>query len=114
MTTATTAFDRDSWAKHYAVSHFETDDGICEIHYLPTGSPEREIRLLEVNRLIAVRDSAPLEPIDFGVDRDFPTAHTLMVLDVTPDQWERIKARELTLPDGWLLEAMVTWPKGNA
>lgn len=111
MTTATTTFDRDSWASHYAQSHFETDEGICEIHYLPTGAPDREIRLLEVNRLIAVRESDPLQPIDFGVDRDYPTAHTLLILDVTPDQWERIKNKELNLPESWSLESKVTCSK---
>jgi len=28
----------------------------------------------------------------------------LFVLDVTPDQWERIRQESLSLPQGWSLE----------
>jgi hypothetical protein len=61
-----TTFDRDALARGYARRHLETDSGVEEIHYLPTGAPPREIRFLEVNRLIS--GTTPLEPIDFGVD----------------------------------------------
>jgi hypothetical protein len=50
--TTETAFDRDGQARWYAKRHFETDSGVVEIHYLPTGAQPREIRFLEVNRLI--------------------------------------------------------------
>jgi hypothetical protein len=50
--TTETAFDRDQQAKWYARRHLETDSGVVEIHYLPAGAPPREIRFLEVNRLI--------------------------------------------------------------
>ena len=32
-----------------------------------------------------------MQPIDFGVDIGGEDAHTLMVLDVTPAQWENIR-----------------------
>jgi hypothetical protein len=97
-----TVFDRDRMAARYAKRHRETDAGVVEIYYLPTNAPEREIRFLEVNRLIA--ETTPLEPIDFGVDVGGHDAHTLYVLDVTPEQWEAIRRRELDLPPGWSLE----------
>ena len=104
----TTHFNRDSWATHYASSHLKTDPGIRKVLYLPTEAPEREIRLVEVNELLAVRDEDVGEAIDFGVDRDSPNAHTLKVMDVTPNQWERIQKHELPLPDGWSLLASQT------
>jgi hypothetical protein len=103
-------FVKRDWAHVYARRHRETDPGIREVYYLPTGAQEREIRLLEVNELIAVRESDPLEPIDFGIDRGGANAHTLVVLDVTPAQWEKIKRKELRLPEGWSLDGAVPCP----
>jgi hypothetical protein len=96
------AFDRDGQARWYAKRHLETDSGVVEIHYLPTGAPPREIRFLEVNRLIS--GTTPLEPIDFGVDIGGAEGHTLNVLDVTPAQWDAVRKGELVLPAGWTLD----------
>lgn len=99
----TTQFNRDSWATLYASKHLQTDPGIQKVLYLPSEAPEREIRLVEVNDLLAVRDGDVSEAIDFGVDIESPNGHTLKVLDVTPSQWERIQKDELPLPSGWSL-----------
>ena len=53
----------------------------------------------EVNRSIPELSSP--EPIDFGVGRHGPDAHTLIVLDVTPAQWEAIEQGSMPLPAGW-------------
>ena len=103
--TAESVFDRDRMAKWYASRHLKTDAGVDCIHYLPTNAPAREIRLLEVNRLIS--ESADLEPIDFGVDIGSDNAHTLYVLDVTPAQWDAIDTGLTSLPSGWTLEGSI-------
>ena len=105
----TTQFDRDSMARWYAQEHLKTDPGIISVHYLPKNAGEREIRLIEVNDLIGDRNDEALEAIDFGVDRGMDTAHKLFVLDVTPGQWERIRAREFTLPGNWSLDDAVAY-----
>lgn len=99
--TTEATFDRDELAKAYAERHRKTDPGVEEIYYLPTNAPQREIRFLEVNRLIS--EMTPLEPIDFGVNTGEPDAHTLCVLDVTPAQWRAIRDGELPLPGNWAL-----------
>ena len=91
-------------ARWYAERHLGTDPGIVLVSYLPRYASEREIRLLEVNNLIANRDKDPLEPIDFGVDIGSESAHSLLVPDVTPTQWAKIRADVLALPPGWTLE----------
>jgi hypothetical protein len=100
-------FNRDEMAQWYAQRHLSTDPGIRMVYYLPAGSPEREIRFLEVNELLAVREGDPLEPIDFGVDIGGEDAHTLMVLDVTPAQWDNIRNHTLSLPHGWSLDGAI-------
>ena len=97
-------FNRDEMARRYATRHLRTDPGIATVFYLPAEAPEREIRFVEINELIADRDQDPVEPIDFGVDVGSATAHKLMVVDVTPAQWEKIDRREIPLPRGWSLD----------
>ena len=97
--TTEAVFDRERLARWYAGRHMAIDDAVERILYLPTNAPPREIRFLEINRMIA--ETTPLEPIDFGADAGAPDAHTLLVLDVTPTQWEAISRGEISLPDGW-------------
>ena len=102
-----TQFDRDSMAVWYAQEHLKTDPGIVSVHYLPKNAGEREIRFIEVNRLIGDRNDDVLEPIDFGIDMGTDNAHKLFVLDVTPKQWERMRAHKLSLPGNWSLDGAV-------
>lgn len=101
---STTQFNRDAQAAWYAKQHLRTDPGVVAVYYLPQNADEREIRLVEVNRLIGDRNDRSLEPIDFGVDMGTENAHKLLVLDVTPQQWERIQTGKLALPGDWSLE----------
>ena len=98
--------DRVELAKWYAGRHLEIDPGVERIQFLPKASPPTEIRFVEVNRLIS--DTADLEPIDFGVDIEGAEGHTLVVLDVTPDQWDGLQKGWLKLPAGWTLEGSET------
>lgn len=101
---STTQFDRDSMARWYATQHLNTDPGIRSVYYLPTNAPDREIRFIEINELVADRNDDTLEPIDFGVDMGMESEHKLFVLDVTPGQWERISQGSVPLPHDWSLE----------
>jgi len=108
---STTTFDRDAMAQWYATEHLKTDPGIATVWYLPTGAGEREVRLVEVNELMAERTDDSLEPIDFGVDMGTDTEHKLLVVDITPDQWDRLKSGGVSLPDGWSLDAAISYTK---
>ena len=103
----TTEFDREEMAQWYAKEHLKTDPGIVAVHYLPTNAGEREIRFVEINQFIGERNDDALEPIDFGIDMGMETAHKLYVLDVTPEQWNRIRSQELDLPNNWSLEGAI-------
>ena len=102
-----TQFDRDSMARWYAKQHLKTDPGIRSVYYLPTNAPDREIRFVEINELLADRNDDTLEAIDFGVDTGMESEHKLFVLDVTPGQWVRISESSLPLPPGWSLDGAV-------
>jgi hypothetical protein len=94
-------------ASWYAKEHLKTDPAIVAVYYLPENAGEREIRLIEVNELMGDRNDDAIEPIDFGVDLGTEAAHKLLVVDVTPDQWNRIKAKTIRLPGNWSLENAV-------
>lgn len=76
---------------------------IREVVYLPAGAPGNEIRLLEVNTSASTPADAPPEVLDFGRDRDMPGEHSLLVADISPGQWERIRSGTLAMPPGWQL-----------
>jgi hypothetical protein len=109
----TTQFDRNAMACWYATQHLDTDPGIVAVHHLPRNADEREIRLVEVNNLIADQNDGALEPIDFGVDIGTESAHRLFVLDVTPDQWDRIVAGKLALPAGWSIDGSKSFERNQ-
>jgi hypothetical protein len=94
-------------AAWYAHEHLKTDPGIVSVYYLPTNAEDREIRFIEVNELLGDRNDSLLEPIDFGIDTGAETAHKLLVLDVTPAQFQRILARKLDLPSEWSLDGAI-------
>ena len=104
-----TQFDRDATASWYAQQHLKTDPGIRSVYYLPTNAPDREIRFIEINELLADRNDDALEPVEFGVDTGMESAHQLFVLDVTPGQWDRIRQSLLPLPQGWSLDAAMSF-----
>ncbi len=107
-----TKFNPLEWAAEYAQRHMETDPGICGVYYLPDRAAEREIRLVEVNEIAAIRDEGELEPLEFGFDPAGDDAHTVKILDVSPDQWTRIGRGKLRLPAGWSLDNMRPFHRG--
>jgi hypothetical protein len=103
-------FNRDAHAKWYAKRHAKLDRGVRRIVFLPDGAGDREIRMLEVNDQLIDQAVSALDPLDLAVESTGPDGHTLYVLDVTPNQWERIVAGKLALPSTWSLNGMkVLW-----
>jgi len=84
---STAVYNRDSLAAFYAHEHLKTDVAVKKVIYLPQNSPE-------------------LVPIDFGIDMGQSSSHSLLVVDVTPEEWDAIEKKELAIPDEWSLEEM--------
>ena len=62
--------------------------------------PTTPIKLLEVNA-----DTAPsgVMPLHFGPAPAGGIPYPSVIVEVTPDEFERIRAHELKLPDGWTI-----------
>lgn len=97
-------FDRDRLATWYAMRHLSVDDAIRDVFYLPTDAPDREIRLVEVVDDGVPAETDPLVPVDFGVDIGSDGEHSLLVIDVSVEDWERVKTGDLALPAGWRID----------
>lgn len=103
----------DDEARQLAQRHYELEDGMQQIIQLKqepvaggtrNGQPIEKIGLLEINEYTVPTGVMPLEfaPVPAsGVN--FPT----MILEVTPEEYERIKSKELKLPDGWSMGEMI-------
>jgi hypothetical protein len=100
------------FARWLAQRHMETDAAIEWVVYLPTGAPNNEIRLLEVNRFLHPPDNDVIEPLDFTPDiEDVP--FRVFVADVTRDQWERIQRDpDLLSQVGWQLKDNQIYARG--
>jgi hypothetical protein len=95
--------NRDQVAAWIAKKHLAVDPGITDILYLPGNSPEREIRLVEANSLLAALPDEDVTPVDFGLNVE-GLNFSLLVVDVTPDQWKRIMESKSELPPSWTLD----------
>jgi hypothetical protein len=107
---ATIAFDRDATAAWYAKQHLKVDGGIAEAVYLPKNSGDREIRFLEINEDMLDADDS-LEPVNFGVDMGTGNEHVLWVIDLTPEQYARVREMKLSLPDTWTLDEAIHYTR---
>ncbi len=105
--------DKDEVAKKLAHKHYDIEPGITRIFKL-RDKPEFEelsstpIKLLEVNV-----DTAPsgIMPLYFGPVPSSGIPFPSVIVEVTPEEFERIKVHELELPEGWTIDE--EYPKGN-
>lgn len=104
--------ERDTIAGWVARKHLSADPGVSEVHFLPEGAPRDEIRLVEVSELSSESEDAPLSVVDFGLDVA-DAAFSLIVLDVSRPQLERLRRDPTSLPEGWTWKDSRTWRRGR-
>ncbi len=108
---------KDEVRKKLARAHYASEPAITDIFTVCAdpaneGLPEEPIKLLEVNPNTIPTGIMPLgfDPSPAG-GIPFPS----VIIEVTPEEFERIRRRELDLPDGWQLGPLVprTEPAGG-
>ena len=98
---------RAAFANRLAGEHLEFDKRLSLIVYLPSGAPEDEVRLLEVNAGLYPEPGNPIVPVETTpAINDMP--FRISVADVTPDEWQQIQTNPGLLPPGWSLEGSQT------
>jgi hypothetical protein len=100
---------KDEEALELARKHYEIEPGMTRIFRL-TGSAEVESRPNEPIKLLEINENtvpSGIMPIWFG---PFPAAglhHSSIILEVTPDEFDKIQERRLELPNGWQLADLI-------
>jgi len=94
---------RDESASELAKKHFQVEPGLTRVipfsgsqtFELPTAEP---IKLLEVNT-----NTVPtgIMPLGFGPAPEAGIRLPSVIIEVTPDEFEKIEAKEMPLPKGW-------------
>jgi hypothetical protein len=115
-----TPSDKDTAAEKLARRHYEIEAGVTQIFILEDkaeaavvrGGESRTsdvIRLLEVNR--NTPPSGEVIPLGFGPMPASGIRYPSVIVEVTPQELEDIKANRLPLPNGWSIGPMIPRPE---
>jgi hypothetical protein len=94
---------KDETARLLADAHFRLDQGITRIFRLiePAESDSlRPVKLLEVNPMTI---EAGISPVGMTADPAHGIFHSSVVVEITPDEFDRLNRGELQLQHGWQL-----------
>jgi hypothetical protein len=110
-----TIVSKDQAVRHLAGLHYQIEPGLSRVFRLHAvgdveSRPEEPIKLLEVN---ACTVPLGIMPLGFGplpaAGIDYPS----IIVEVTPEEFERIGLGELTLPHGWTLGEVIAPPEAE-
>jgi hypothetical protein len=109
-----TMHTKEEVARKLADAHYMVDLGITHIIRFKSTveaevSPSEPIKLLEVNENTI---ASGVMPIQFDALPTSGVPYPSVIIEVTPDEYRRIQAKELKLPDGWTEAAPL--PKASA
>lgn len=94
--------EKDRAARVLAAAHRETEPGIVRIVQLVSqneASPHEPVKLLEVNPATSPSGVMPIAFAPDPPDVPFPS----IIVEATPDEYERIANGQLSLPEAWRL-----------
>jgi hypothetical protein len=103
---------KDEEAKDLAIKHYEIETGMTHI-FRVTGSADVEVRPTEPIKLLEVNENtvpSGIMPIWFGPSPASGLHYSSVILEVTPDEFERIRNKELKLPNGWKVADLIPRP----
>lgn len=94
---------KDGMMKRLIHAHFDIEpdiDLIVEIIGEDVQGRDEAVKLLEVNRATT---EAGIQPIHFGPDAAHGIDLPSVIVEVTPEEFDRIERGDLALPNGWRL-----------
>jgi hypothetical protein len=105
---------KDEAAKTLAATHYAMGSGISHIFRVVGQAdvevvPSEPIKLLEVN---AATIPTGVMPLRFGPAPASGVPYPSVIIEVTPAEYQKIRAQELKLPNGWQIGGEL--PKAGA
>ncbi|MCI0459532.1 MAG: hydrogenase maturation nickel metallochaperone HypA [Gemmataceae bacterium] len=97
--------DKARAANELARQHYQVEPGLTKVIRCSSAikaelTPAEPIKLLEVNKNTI---AAGVMPLHFGPAPASGIPFGSIIVEVTPEEFEQIKARQLQLPNGWVL-----------
>ncbi len=94
---------KDEEAAALAQTHYDVESGLTHVFRLISDGeaeimPSEPIKLLEVNEHTV---PSGILPIHFGPSPASGLHYPMVILEVTPEEYQKIQSEELTLPHGW-------------
>lgn len=94
---------KETETRRLAAIHYRVEPGVTRIHRIidtndDKATADESIKLLEAN---ANTIAAGIVPLRFGPLPSEGIHHASVIIEVTPDEFRRIKCGELRLPNGW-------------
>mgnify|MGYP001103580782 CR=1 FL=1 len=103
---------KDEEALELARKHYEIESGLIRI-FRVTASADVELKPTEPIKLLEVNENtvpSGIMPIHFGPSPASGLHYSSIILEVTPDEFERIRNQQLTLPRGWTVGDSIPRP----
>src|SRR5208283_5939943 len=106
---------KEEEAMTLAQKHYQIEAGLTQIFRI-TGSAEVELRPLEPIKLLEVNENtvpSGIMPIQFGPSPASGLYYPSIILEVTPDEFQRIQNQESKLPNGWKVDDLIPKPSAE-
>ena len=97
------ATTKDETARLLAEAHFRLDQGITRVFRIVESDESnnlRPVKLLEVNPMTT---EAGISPVGMTADPARGVFHSSVIVEISPDEFDRLMRGELRLPHDWRL-----------
>ena len=104
--------DKDEDARRLAAIHYEVEPAMVSIFRLRAGEdverrPTEPIKLLEVNEFTI---PSGIMPLTFRPAPASGIHFPSIIVEVTPEEYEKIQTHELVLPSSWSVHELIPRP----
>jgi hypothetical protein len=106
------AIEASDAARQLAMRHYEIEDGLIQIFRI-TDRPAAEFSEREPIKLLEVNVNTPetgIMPLHFGPVPASGIPYRSVIIEVSPNEFERIRSNELKLPEGWVIGEEIPRP----
>lgn len=104
---------KDDTARRLAEAHYAVEPGIAQIFRIQAppeleADPDEPVKLLEINEDTV---ACGIMPLGFAADPAQRIDYPLILVELTPAEFEDVKSGRLALPEGWRLGEPIPRPE---